>query len=504
VTRNEIGKEDFPMNRPSGIDFVAWGFALAACIIAAPQVRGAEGKEAEKVFRAGAYAMDVTPKQFPVIVNGGMLERTADKVVDPLHARCLVLDDGAMQVAIAVVDSCLIPRSIMDAAKEQASEATGIPTERMLISATHCHSAPSVVGALGSSPDETYAKSLPGRIAEGIIEAHKRLAPARIGWAVGEDPKNVYCRRFRMKPGTARTCPFTGKTDDRAQMNPGHSNPNAIERTGPRDTEVSVLAVQTPDGTPVAVLGNYSTHYAGAPAVSADYFGVFCKRIGELVGTGESNPNFVGLMTNGTSGDANCLDFTCESRRKYDRFTVGEDVAQAAFAAYKTIRFHDWAPLAMVERRLTLRIRQPDEGELVKAREFLKPLDGGKPKNTAQVYAREAVLLSQMPPTRELKLQALRIGSLGIASIPCEVFGSTGLAIKKDSPLETTFTIELANGYHGYIPPPEQHKLGGYTTWRARSSCLEEQAEPKIRAVVLELLRDVAAQREGEAPVPSS
>ena len=55
--------------------------------------------------------------------------------------------------------------------------------------------------------------------------------------------------------------------------------------------------------------------------------------------------------------------------------------------------------------------------------------------------------------------------------------------------------IGLANGSEGYIPPPEQHKLGGYTTWRARTSCLEVRAEPKIREAVVKLLQAVSQQR---------
>ena len=46
----------------------------------------------------------------------------------------------------------------------------------------------------------------------------------------------------------------------------------------------------------------------------------------------------------------------------------------------------------------------------------------------------------------------------------------------------------------GYLPSPEQHELGGYETWPARSSFLEVQAEPKIREVVVGLLRDVNEQ----------
>ena len=81
------------------------------------------------------------------------------------------------------------------------------------------------------------------------------------------------------------------------------------------------------------------------------------------------------------------------------------------------------------------------------------------PQSQAQVYAREAIYLHE-EPRRELKLQAIRIGGLGITAIPNEVFAITGLKLKMQSPFETTMNIELANGSEGYIPPPEQHRLG--------------------------------------------
>lgn len=446
--------------------------------------------EPARTFRAGASVVDITPRKFPVIVNGGFLEAKTSNITDPLYVRTLVLDDGHIQIAFAVVDNCVLPRPLIDEAKALAQKQTGIPTGRMMVSATHCHSAPSVCAALGTGADEEYVRYLPPKIAEGIALAQKNLRPARIGWGVAKDPKNVFCRRFRMKPGTAMTNPFSGTSNDLAQMNPGYQNPNAIERTGPVDDDVSIVAVQTADGRPLAVLGNYSTHYAGAPPLSADYFGVFCRRIGELVGG--KPEEFVGLMTNGTSGDANCCDFV-NPPRKFDRFTVGEDVAQAGRTAYQQIKFHDWVPLAVAEKTLTLGVRMPTADELAKAREFLAKVPDGKPRNIPEVYAQETILLGQMPSTREVNLQAFRIGPLGIAAIPNEVFGGTGLAIKQRSPLKPTINIELANGYYGYLPPPEQFPLGGYTTWRARSSCLEIGAEPKIRDGVLELLAQLAA-----------
>jgi len=376
-------------------------------------------REQAKVFRAGAFSIEITPQELPVIVNGGVREQLADKVHDQLHARCLVLDDGIKQIAIAVVDSCIIPRSLADEAKALAAKDTEIPSERILISATHTHSAPSVHACLGSDCDEKYAKWLPAKIAEGICKARQNLQPARVGWAVGRDETNVYCRRFLMKPGTALTNSFSDKRNDRAQMNPGYSNPNKIRPTGPVDPAVTILSVQTRDGRPLALLGNYSTHYAGASALSADYFAVFASEIGRLIGAKGDNPQFVGLMSNGTSGDTNCNDYMCSERRKYDYISVGRDVARAAFEAYKTIEYYNWVPLEMREQLLTLDLRMPNEQEVARASEFVKTFAGRKPQNWEEVYARETIILSKMPATRELKLQAIRIGDLGIAAIPC-------------------------------------------------------------------------------------
>ena len=77
-------------------------------------------------------------------------------------------------------------------------------------------------------------------------------------------------------------------------------------------------------------------------------------------------------------------------------------------------------------------------------------------------------------------LQVLKIGDVRVFAIPAEVFVEIGLELKRRHP--NSFTVSLANAYHGYLPTPEQHRLGGYETWRARSSCLEVDASTKIVA----------------------
>src|SRR5947209_2526410 len=100
-------------------------------------------------LRAGAAVVDITPEKLPVLVNGGMLSRSVDKVNSPVHARAIALADEKMQVAIIVVDSCMMGRPLLDEAKALAAKRTGIAREHLLISATHAHSAPASMGCLG-------------------------------------------------------------------------------------------------------------------------------------------------------------------------------------------------------------------------------------------------------------------------------------------------------------------------------------------------------------------
>ncbi|MBI3881446.1 MAG: c-type cytochrome [Verrucomicrobia bacterium] len=446
---------------------------------------------AAKPIRAGAVSIDITPTSFPVIVNGGFLEKQATKANDQLHARAVVLDDGQTRVAICVVDTCMMMRELIDDAKAMASKATGIPTERMLVSATHTHSAPSAMSCLGTRLDTNYAAYLPGKIAEAIAGAAKNLQPARVGWAVVPAWEYTNCRRWIRRPDKLITDPF-GVVSARANMHPGNLNPDAIGPSGPIDPDLSILSVQTRDGRPLALLANFSMHYFGAGPLSADYFGAFANGIGKLIGAREGEP-FVGIMSQGTSGDSQWRDYADRVKTvTTEQYSGG--LMQLAAAAYKKIEHHDSAPIAMAEAKLKLGRRVADESRLAWARKIAGPMGDRVATNQVEVYAREQLYIAAAPE-RELKLQALRIGELGITAIPNEVYAITGLKLKAQSPLRPTFNIELANGSEGYIPPPEQHKLGGYTTWAARTAGLVPEAEPRIVETVLGLLEKVSGEK---------
>jgi hypothetical protein len=455
------------------------------------------------VFRAGAHAVDIAPVTFPVLVNGGFLESRASKIQDPIRAKCLVLDDGTTRLAIVVVDTCMMPRSLIDRAKSLAQAKTGIRTDRMLISATHTHSAPAAMGALGCPADENYVKVLPGLIAESIEGAARNLEPARIGWSSIVDDAHTHCRRWIRRPDKMLDDPFGGRTV-RANMHPGYQNPDVIGPSGPVDPELIVLSVQSRSGRPIAVLANYSMHYYGAEPISADYYGRFARALTGLINAQTALPPFIGIMSQGTSGDQMWMDYGSPKKDPgLDAYAM--DVARVAHRAYQSITYREQVPLAMAETTLVLDRRIPGPERLAWARKVVDRMNAQPrdqppaPRNQPEVYAREAIILHD-EPRRELKLQAIRIGDLGITAIPNEVFAITGLKIKMQSPFDTTMNIELANGSEGYIPPPEQHRLGGYTTWPARTAGLEVQAEPRIVAGILSLLEQVAQKPRRRYP----
>jgi hypothetical protein len=451
-----------------------------------------ETAEKPGVFRAGAAAVEITPKKLPVVISGGFLEGRADRVQDPLFARALVLSDGPTTIAIVIVDTLMMSRELIDEAKTRAEKLTGIPAGHICAAAVHTHSAPSVMGALGTGVGQQYGDLLPGWIAQSIQAAFKNLAPAKIGWAVIDDPKHTNCRRWIHRPDRIGQDPFGGMTI-RAMMHPGYQNPDYIGPAGPKDPGLSVLAVQTPEGRPVALLANYSMHYFGAAPVSADYFGRFSRKMTELVAPEKTDPPLVAMMSQGTAGDLHWMDYS-QPAKSISIDTYTEEVAKVALAAYRKIEYRPRVSLAAAETKLVLDRRVPDEKRLAwaeKVRAAMK--DPNRPTSIPEVYALEQFCLAK-EPKRELKLQAFRIGDLGITAMPAEVFGLTGLKIKAQSPLVPTFNLELANGADGYIPPPEQHKLGGYTTWPARTAGLEVQAEPKIVEEVLGLLEQVSGK----------
>ncbi len=414
-----------------------------------------------------------------------------------LHARAIVLDDDSERIAIVVVDTCMMPRPLLDEAKQRATQLTNIRADRIVISATHTHTAPSSMSCLGTEADPSYVPFLRERLAEVIQIAESRLEPARVGWGAGQAPGFTAIRRWIRRPDRVEEDPF-GNPTVRANMHAASNWDNVTGPSGPEDPDLSLIAFQTVSGRPIAVLANFSMHYFGDQALSADYFGLFCSGLESRLATHDSSghPAIVAIMSHNCSGDIWRRDYSKPVAERGDDLRIGEfadGLVKIAMDVYGKVDYRNDVDLAMSEDRQTLNYRVPDKQRLEWAQRIVEAMGDRVPKDRTEVYAREQIILHERQST-EVVVQALRIGEIAIATTPNETYALTGLKLKLQSPLTKTMIIELANGGDGYIPPPEQHYLGGYNTWPARSAGLEVTAEPKITEMALQQLEEVTGR----------
>ncbi len=467
---------------------VALALLSAGLLAAAP---------AHAALRAGAAVVDVMPEKLPVLLNGGMLNRQGDKVKSRVHARAIVVADERSSLALVVVDSCMMPRPLLDEAKALAARRTGIPADRILIAATHSHTAPSSMGCLGTHEDPAYVPVLRRQLVEAIAAAQANLEPARVGFARANAAEYTALRRWIRRPDRVVDDPFGNKTV-RANMHAGRNWDDVTGESGPEDPDLTLIAFQARDGRPIAVLSSFSMHYFGDRDISADYFGLYADGLKQRIAPNAApgKPAFVGAMAHGCSGDIYRVDYKVPEAQRNAKITIDEyagQLADIAFKAYGGIQYREDADLAMAETRMTLKYRVPDKQRLEWAQRIVAAMGDRLPKDTTEVYAREQIYLHERQQT-EVVVQALRIGDTAIATTPTETYAITGLKIKAASPLANTMVFDLTNGGDGYIPPPEQHLFGGYNTWAARSAGLEIMAEPKIAEAAVLLLEQVAGR----------
>jgi neutral ceramidase len=462
---------------------------LSAFLLAVPDFTQAAA------LRAGAAKIDITPEKWPVSMVGQFYARGATNAFDRLHSRAIVLDDGQTRMALVVVDNCLIPRNILDESKRMAAQTSGIRPDRILISATHTHSAPASRDwpAVGIKATPHYVKQLTKGIAASIVAAARRLEPAEIGWGVGHAPKEVNNRRWFVKEAGKIPDPF-GQTNDVVRTNPPRGSGLLIKPAGPTDPYVSFFSIRSPSGKPIALFANYSLHYVGGiptGGVSADYFGEFARLIARRLGG--DNKDFVAVMSNGTSGDINNINFTHPRPRKepFEQMRlVAAYVADAVMAAHQGVKFKRRVPLAMQQRELDVAHRRTTPADVTRAQKVLADAGTDRKHQWSKSYAHWIVDLARRPPTDRIILQAIRIGDLGISSLPFESFVEIGLDIRKRSPLKATFTIELANGHNGYLPTPQQTEWGGYETWTG-SAWFQSDTSVRITDALTAMLKDL-------------
>lgn len=455
-----------------------------------------------KGLMAGTGVYDISPTVKPFQLRSGKSEL----VHDPLHVRAVAFQNGEGRAVIALVDAIGVGRDWTDEAKATVAERTGWKPEEMLVSGTHTHTAPK--GGDTSPGRIAYEELRKEGIVEALTKAIESLQPARVGFASDEEPTEVFNRRWYLEEGTMPKNPLGGY--DKVKMNPGYKG--LVKPAGPVDPEVAVIDVRTRNGRPLGLIANYALHYVGGVPkkidengreigmASADYFGEFARIMPYRVAGSNPPDNFVAMMTNGTSGDINNIDFyrNRPPRAPFEQIrVVARKTADAAYRAVKKIEDHDESPIVAMRQRLVhLNYRKPSEDEIERALALMKlsVQERNEINKRTSSVAMNTLRYSEpeMEKSEEVIIQAVRIGDQAIVSMPFEVLVEIGLEIKEKSPFPHTMIIELANGGYGYLPPPNQHELGGYETWLGTCR-FEPQSSVILTKNLLEMLEELNA-----------
>lgn len=446
-------------------------------------------------FQAGAAQTDITPP-LGTIINGEFVAFYAHTIHDPLYSKALVLQNKETALAVVIVDICAMDAAFITEVKTAITTHTNIAADNILIAATHTHFAGSILDLLGGPCDLPYRKNLGKKIVQSVIDAKAKLRPAKIGFAAVDVPEHVVCRRYFMKPGYKAVNPVTGGLDI-IKTNPAGGEAYIDKRASEVDPELSAVAIQSLDGKWIGLLANYSMHYVGDctnGTVTADYFAVFAKHITTML---EADKDFVAMLSNGTSGEANIWDFLQPDRYPKEEHQkkelIGKDLAAKLLIALTNVEWQTNIALSASFKYVTLGVRKPLPEEVTSAKKIVSETDyrliNPDAEAMVKIYAREQVFLSEYPDEIEFPVQALKVGDITIGALGGEFFAETGLSLKRKLNTGKYFTITMANGYIGYIPPAHEIEKGGYETWRCRTSHIKEDGEGIVSHALFEIAK---------------
>ena len=430
---------------------------------------------------AGVAVIDITAP-LGYRMSGYFNERLSTGILNPLQAKAIVLRQGGESAAMVFCDIIGISADVSARARKGATEKTGIPSENILIAATHSHTGPLYSGALrkhfhdkavaeqGVDPCEKvdYPSQFAAKLVEVIMRADVAAKPVRLKAGTTRQQGLSFNRRFHMKDGTVR-------------FNPGVLNPDIVKVAGPIDSQVGMVLFLGSEGEkPIAALVNFALHLdtVGGTLYAADYPYYIEQSLRKKYGD-----DFILLFGTGTCGDINHIDVTRQERLTTDFIggTLGATVGSEG-EKLKTV-----AEPALAVRREVVQVPLQKYGpeEIAWARENIKKVGTADLPFLDQVKAYKIMSLElRGGDTIGLEVQVFRLGrDVAVVGLPGEVFVDLGLAIKRASPFAATLVIELCQDAPGYIPTEKAFAEGSYETVNSRIAPGggEKMAEAAIR-----------------------
>ena len=431
----------------------------------------------------GASTIDITPT-LPVALDGQMHVRIAEAVETPLTANVLVIDaSGGDEVSdISVWISCdlvTIPTELLELIRKSVEKRLpGLDSDRIIVNATHTHTAGVVRDGWYSIPEgvtqvKDYQRFIAGRVAQAVEEAWVSRASGSMSYGINY-AKVAYNRRATYSDGTAQ---MYGKTD----------SPDFRGLEGFEDQSVNSIFFWNSAGRLIATCINVASPaqvVESRSVVNADYWHPVREAL-----QSEYGKDLVVLGWIGASGDQvprpmydhsaesrmvelRNLNNTERSREQAIDFRTDahlNDIARRVVASvtetYEVVKNDRHREVSVDHRvvRLELPMRIVTEAEFEEAKKMRDEdlIDPERIERFSRRIAWQEEVLERFQDQRKnprlvypVEIHVMRIGDLVICTNPFELFTDFGIQIKSRSKAVQTFVVQLV-GAGTYVPTQE-------------------------------------------------
>jgi neutral ceramidase len=442
---------------------------LATSVAVSPLVTSAvapQQTEAKGQLKAGAARVDVTPAVNPKYPPLNEYEH------EKLYVRAIVFENKGVRGALIGADLSGIDEPVWADAVQKVAAELKTPSENIIISSTHTHSG-QPAGPPVSGP--RYGTAFVANVAlQAVKQAKTKLEPAQVGYSTGEAALNV--NRDVISPDT-------------------HKWTQAANLDAPVDKSVGVLTFYRSNGSPLATYVNYAMHPVNGylnGLTTADFAGATSRYVEQAF-----NDDLVAVFTQGASGDVNPRWLRTGTNVLASRSNV-------PVTGYEMVRETVEAPIRdgkvpygdVDPKVLRQLFNYMDAVGIVLGEEIIRVMSHTDDKaSDPAIHGRQTMLTcagrTRLDNAREgvpgvyedgpdvaIRLGALEIGDVALATTNAEIYTKIGLRVKKQSPLTKTMYVTLANGRaaSGYIPDDESY---GHLTFqvlgsRVKPGCAED------------------------------
>jgi hypothetical protein len=400
---------------------------------------------AQPGWKAGVARISITPDEPVWLAGFANRNRPSEGILEQIYAKALALEDASGAVSVILTSDLLgFTRSDVETIAARVEAATGVPRARLLLNASHNHSAPVTRGLLPlyydlKPPDlaaiDRYSARLLDRIVAVITQAVRERSPATLSFEQGLAGFAVNRRRAR--PG-------------------GRSLP------GPVDPDVPVLAVREPDGRLKAVVFGYACHATSLAGyqISGDWPGFAQSELER------SHPGVVALFLAGAGADLNPLPRYHGAGDSLARYAValpqmyGRILAAAVDLVLAGKMTPVSGPLQVAFGTVDLPLEAPPDGDSL--RRQLGRAEGMERREIEfllKILDQEGKLPDRCP----YPIQVWRFGdTLTLAALAGEPVVDYSLRIKALLGWDRTWVAGYNNELAAYIPSRRVRLEGGY------------------------------------------